>query len=184
MSSFLESLPRPTKTYRSATYDRISKHSGFNGQGKTILVTGGANGIGYNISAAFAAAGVARIAIVARSQKPLEDAKTNLEATHPSVKVLIYKDSITDRVRMTEILQELGTLDVLILNAAVAHRREQATNITAEEMQDAFDINVLAAFNLSKAYLAMPMPEAGSKTILNVSASAVHIPTSLRVGYG
>jgi NAD(P)-dependent dehydrogenase (short-subunit alcohol dehydrogenase family) len=85
---------------------------------------------------------------------------------------------------MTEILQELGPLDVLILNAAVAHRREQATNVTAEEMQDAFDVNVLAAFSLSKAYLAMPMPEAGIKTILNVSTAAVHIPTSLRVGYG
>ena len=149
-----------------------------------ILITGGAGGIGYNMSQAFAAAGVARIAIVARSAGPLEEVKAKLEAEHPSVKVSTFQASITDHTRMQEILQELGTLDVLILNAAVAHRRIDATEVTLDEMEDAFDINTIATFNLTKSYLALPMPASGSKTIINVSTAAAHMLTSNRVGYG
>ena len=182
--SFMQSLPRPTKTYHTKTYDRIAKHNGFDGTGKTILITGGASGIGYSFSKAFAAAGVARIAIVSRSSGPQEKAKKDLEAAYPSTQILPYQASVTDDICMTEILQELGLVDVLILNAAVAHRRAQATEISTKEMQDAFDINVIAVFYLAKAYLAMPLPAAGRKTIINISAGAAHTPGSFRVGYG
>lgn len=184
MSNFLETLPRPVKAYQSTTYDRISKHHGFEGHGKTVLITGGAGGIGYNVSITFAAVGVARIAIVARSAKSLEEAKAKLEAEYPSVKILTYQTSITNHDRMNEILHELGSLDVLVLNAAVAHGRVSATEVALERMEDAFDINAIAAFNLTKAYLALPMPTAGKKTIINISTAAAHMLTSMRVGYG
>ena len=184
MSSYMETLPRPVKTYHSKPYDRISKHHGFEGRGKTVLITGGASGIGFNMSKAFAAAGVDRIAIVGRSQKPLEEAKATIETAHPTVTVLIYQASITDHTGMTEILQELKTLDILILNAAVAHRRTAATEITTEEVEDAFDVNAIAAFNLTKAFLALPMPKSGHKTIINISTAAAHMLQPMRVGYG
>lgn len=148
------------------------------------MVTGGASGVGYSISKAFAEASVARIAIVSRSIEAQEKAKAELETEHPTVQVLLYQASVTDNARMTQILQELGRVDVLILNAAAAHRRAEATSITADEMNEAFETNVIAPFNLSKAYLAMPMPAGGSKTIINISAAAAHLPGHFRVGYG
>lgn len=184
MSSFMETLPRPVKTYHSKPYDRISKHHGFEGRGQTVLITGGGSGIGLNMSKAFAASGVERVAIVGRSLKSLEEAKSGIESAHSAVKVLTYQASITDHVRMTEILQELGSLDILILNAAVAHRRTVASEITTEEVEDAFDINAIAAFNLTKIFLALPMPSAGHKTIINISTAAAHMLNPMRVGYG
>ena len=184
MSSFMETLPRPVKSYHSKPYDRISKQHGFEGHGKTVLITGGASGIGYNMSNTFAATGVARISIVGRSATPLEEAKSSIEAVYPSVKVLAYQASITDHARMIEILQKLEILDVLVLNAAVAHRRIQATEITTEEVEDAFDINAIAAFNLTKAFLALTMPSSSHKTIINISTAAAHILNPMRVGYG
>jgi NAD(P)-dependent dehydrogenase (short-subunit alcohol dehydrogenase family) len=181
--SVFQSMPRPTKTYHPTTYDRIAKHNGFNGQGKTILITGGASGVGYSISKAFAEAGVARIAIISRSHVDQEKAKTDLEAAYPSTQILPYQASITDSIRMIDILKDLGTVDVLILNAAVAHRRAKGTEISTQEIHDAFDINVIAAFNLTKAYLAMPLPAAGCKTIINISSAAVQMSGG-RVGYG
>lgn len=180
----LESLPRPVKTYHAETYDRISKQHGFEGQGKTILVTGGAAGVGYSICKAFATTGVARIAIVGRTLESLETAKSELEQSYPSLQILSYQASITDYERMTKILQELGTVDVLVLNAAAAHRRAEATAITMEEMQDGFDVNVFATFNLSKSFLEMPAPAAGRKTIINVSSASAHFPGHMRIGYG
>ena len=180
----LESLPRPTKTYHTTPYDRISNHHNFSGTGKTILITGGASGVGYAISKAFASTGVSRIAIIGRSLKPLEKAKHDLEEEFPSLQVLMYQASVTDHDRMSQIVQELGTIDVLVLNAATAHRRAEATDITVEEMKDAFETNVVAPFNIAKAYLALPKPAAGSKTIINISAAAAHLPGHHRVGYG
>ena len=184
LSSFLETLHRPTKTFHSATYDRISKRHGFEGHGKTVLITGGASGIGYNISKAFAEAGVARIAIISRSSAPLQIAKASLEAAHRSLEVTTYQASIDDYAKMTEILHEIGSLDVLILNAAIAHRRAKATEITMEEMQAALNINTLAAFHLVKTYLAMPSPTTGRKTVINISTAAAHMGHSVHVGYG
>lgn len=181
--SYFQQFPRPTKTYHCATYDRISKHNGFDGQGKTILITGGASGVGLAISKAFAQAGVARIAIISRSLGPQERAKADIEAAYPSTTVLLYQASVTENNRMTEILQELGTVDVLVLCAPVAHRRAQSTEITSQEMHEAFETNVIATFNLTKAYLATPLPAGGSKTIINISAAAIQV-SGMRIGYG
>ena len=181
--SFFEKLPRPTKTYHATTYDRIAKHHGFNGQGKTILITGGASGIGLSIARAFAGAGAARIAIVSRSSGPQEEAKADLEAAYPSTQIIAYQASVTDSARMTKILQELKSVDVLVLSAAVAHRRAPGAEISEQDVQDAFDINVVATFNITKAYLAALQPTIGNKTIINVSSAAAQI-SGMRVGYG
>lgn len=183
--SIFESLPRPTKTYHSTTYDRIAKHNGYDGKGKTVLITGGATGVGYSMSKAFAEAGVARIVIVSRSPGPQEKAKADLEAAYPSTQVLIYQACITDSARVTEILQDLGAVDILVLCAALHQRRARATEISTQEIQDLFNNNVVAAFNLVQAYLATtPQPAAGSKTIINVSSAAGQMRSPLRVGYG
>lgn len=180
----MESLPRPTKTYHSHTYDRIAKHHNFDGQSKTILVTGGASGVGYHISKAFAGAGVSRIAIVSRSLEAQEKVQSEFKESYPSVQVLSYQASITDDARMKQILQELGTVDVLILNAAVAHGRLLPTEVTAEQAREAFAVNAESTFNIANSYLATPMPRHGRKTIINVSAAAAHIPGATRVAYG
>ncbi|RAH41257.1 SDR family NAD(P)-dependent oxidoreductase [Aspergillus brunneoviolaceus CBS 621.78] len=186
MSKF-EAFPRPTQTYHSQTYDRISKHHHFTGTGKTILVTGGSTGVGYSICQAFAEAEVARIAIISRSPGPQAAAKAALEAAHPAVQIVTYAASITDHARMAAILAELGRVDVLVLCAAVVHRQVPATAITAAEMQAAFDVNVLAPFHLVQAYLAATTTTtttAATKTVIHVSSAAAQTRSPFRAGYG
>lgn len=182
--SIFQSMPRPTETYHTATYDRISEHHGFDGNGKTILITGGAGGVGFSMAKAFAKTGVARVAIISRSTTDQAKAKAELNAAYPSTQVLLYEASITEHSRMQKILRDLDTVDVLVLNAAVAHRRDKATAITTDEVQDAFNVNVVAAFNLTSAYLNMPPLASGRrKTVLNVSSAALQMAGG-RVGYG
>ncbi|KAG6310436.1 hypothetical protein E4U22_003273, partial [Claviceps purpurea] len=107
-TNFFESVPRPTKTYHSTSYDRISTRHGFNGTGKTVLITGGSSGIGLNIAKAFAGAGVARIAILSRSRATQLTAKAELEAAYPSTSILFFEASILDTDRFASVLEELA----------------------------------------------------------------------------
>ncbi|ORX99970.1 hypothetical protein BCR34DRAFT_638874 [Clohesyomyces aquaticus] len=158
--SFFESIPRPTKTYHTTTYERIPKHHSFNGAGKTVLVTGGAAAVGYSISKAFASAGVARIAIISRSLEPQEKAKAELERSFPSTSVLLYQASILDNGRMSEILKE-------------------QTRTFGD-----FSTNVIEPFNLARGYVALPSPGAGRKTIIHISSAAGQMLAPLRSAYG
>jgi NAD(P)-dependent dehydrogenase (short-subunit alcohol dehydrogenase family) len=178
------SWARPTATYHRKSYDRIAKHHGFDSKDKTVLVTGGSSGVGFSICKAFAEAGVKRIAIVSRSPAPLEKARAELAALCPATQALAYQASVTDNARMAEILQHLGTVDVLVMCAAAVHNRAKANSISTEDVQTAFDTNVVAAFNLTKTYLATPMPASGSKTIINISSAVAQVSNTLRSGYG
>jgi len=180
----MQSFPRPTKTYHTTTYDRIAKHHGFDGTGKTVLITGGASGIGYSFAQAFARAGVARIAIVSRSSEQQQQAKTELEQLFPSTQIVLYQASVTAHAQINNIIRELNTIDVLILNAAIAHGRKTATELNIEEVQTAFEVNTIASFNLVKAYLQTPSPPATTKTIINISSGAAHMVNPYRLAYG
>ena len=182
--SFFEAVSRPTKTYHSTTYDRIAKRHGFNGVGKTVLVTGGATGVGYSISKAFASAGVARIVIVSRNPGPQQKAKAELETISPSTQVILYQASIADSDLMSSILLELGTIDILVLCAAIYHRRVPATQLSTQEILDNFSINVIAPFALASEYLKLPPLIAGRKTIIHVSSAAGQMRASMRSAYG
>ncbi|KAK8032320.1 hypothetical protein PG990_002054 [Apiospora arundinis] len=185
MASYMESIPRPTKTYHTKPYPRLSQDHGFEGAGKTVLVTGGAGGVGLAISRAFAEAGVSRLVIVARSAGPQAQVKAELEAAHPGLEVLTYAASITDRDSTAKILKDLGEsggLDVLVLCAAVAHRRITAAEVSPQEVRDAFEINTIAAFDWTQTYLSSPSPKA--KTVINVSAAAAQMRHPMRAAYG
>ena len=179
-----ESIPRPVKTYHSTTYDRLSENHGFNGTGKTVLITGGATGVGHSISKAFASAGVARVVIVSRTQGPQEKAKAELETSYPWTQVILYQGSITDSDRMSKILLEVDTIDILVLCAAIYHRRAPATQLSTQEISDNFSTNVIAPFALAKEYLKLPLPAAGRKTIIHISSAASQMRAPLRSAYG
>lgn len=181
---YLDSLPRPTKTYHTKPYDRIIKDQKFNGEGKTVQVTGGASGLGYHISKAFAEAGASRLVIISRSAEQQQKAKAELEKKCPRTEVLGFTVSIADHEALKKIIVDLQTVDVLVLNAAIAHRRAPASDLLPDEVKDAFETNVIATFNICQAFLSLPLPPSGDRTIINISAAAAHMISPYRAAYG
>ena len=178
----MDTVSRPTKSCHHSTYERISSLHGFDGTGKTVLITGGPCGIGYPVFRAFAEAGAKRVVLVYRSMEALARTKEQLEKAYPDVKILTYQASITDYQRIQSIFNELGTMDILMLNAAITHHGAVATDIDVGEIREAFEVNVVSAFFIAKTYLTMSMPSVKTKTIINVSAGTAHMIN--RVGNG
>ncbi|KAG6171610.1 hypothetical protein E4U51_008400 [Claviceps purpurea] len=180
-TNFFESVPRPTKTYHSTSYDRISTRHGFNGTGKTVLITGGSSGIGLNIAKAFAGAGVARIAILSRSRATQLTAKAELEGAYPSTSILFFEASILDTDRFASVLEELAGVHVLVLCAAAIHARVPLAELSGNDVQHVFDTNSVSTVNLARLYVASPGRD---KTILHVSSAAAQMRAPLRSVYG
>lgn len=172
----IDAIPRPVKTYHSQTYDRISpSKTTFKAKGKTVLVTAGATGVGFSISQSFAQAGVERIIIISRRAEPRAEAKAELENLYPETKVETIQCSVTDSDGMANILEQAGGIDVLVLSAAASHTRAGSLDIPFQEIQEVFDTNVVACYELVKTYLRLPPPPSGEKTIINISSASAHL---------
>ncbi len=139
----------------------------FSLEGKVALVTGAAYGIGFAIAESYAMAG-ARIAFNCRSQAHLDQA---LEAYRAKgIEAKGYLCDVTDEeqvVSMTEdIGKTLGPIDILVNNAGII-KRIPMTEMSVEDFRQVIDIDLNAAFIVSKAVLPKMMERRSGK-IINV----------------
>ncbi|KAK4549849.1 hypothetical protein LTR36_005150 [Oleoguttula mirabilis] len=174
--------PAEIKTYHKQPYARISPSKTFDGKGKTVLVTAGATGIGYAISESFAQAGVEHLVIIQRRQEVLDKAKKEINAKYPNTKITTYAASVTDYDRITEILKEVGKIDVVVPNAAAGHANVATKDITTADVANTFETNVVSPFHLIKEFLALP--SAGPRTVVYVSSGAGQIVQPHNAAYG
>lgn len=178
--------PAEIKTYHRTTYDRISPSNTFNGQGKTVLVTAGgalfrtastetrltfpAVGIGFAIAESFAKAGVERLVLIQRRPDALETAKQTIESKYSNTKTTIYVASVTDFGRISEIVKQVGKIDVLVANAAMSHPFVPSKDVTVDDFKATFDTNVVGAFHIIKEFLALA--SAGPRQVILTSSAA------------
>lgn len=132
---------------------------------KVVVVTGGSKGIGKGIAQAFLKEG-ARIAIIGRSQKDLEQAKEEL-GNILTLDGDLTKSSIRTKV-FNKIIEHFGTIDVLVNNVGGSNGASTAeTDVSLFE--DALQLNFLSAVHFSKlAYPVMKEKQKGS--IINISS--------------
>jgi len=183
MSTFTMFFPSAIKTYHKQPYERLSpSKSTFDAKGKTVFITAGATGIGYAISESFAEAGVEQIVIIQRREEVLAKAKQQLEAKYPKTKITTYAASANDRKRMSEIVQEVGKVDVLVPCAAAGNADLPAYEVTAEDLENVFVTNVVAPFHLITEFLKLP--STGRRSVVYVSSAAGQLAVGNQVAYG
>ncbi len=137
----------------------------FSLEGKVALVTGAAYGIGFAIAEALASAG-AKIAFNCRSQHHLDEALADYKAK--GIEARGYICDVTDeegvKAMVADIEKELGVVDILVNNAGII-KRIPMHEMTTEEFREVIDIDLTAAFIMSKAVIPQMIAKGGGKII-------------------
>ncbi len=114
--------------------------------GKSILLTGASSGIGYHMAIALAKENC-RIALLARSMDKLkeiaETAGTSDNIILPIQCDVSKKEEVNAAVG--KVLEEFGSLDILILNAGTSYRLD-AEDFSAEKGEEIIKVNLTSKF--------------------------------------
>jgi len=146
---------------------------------RTAVVTGASRGIGAATARALDRAG-ARVALVARSRVDLEVVARGLEHD-PIVVVGDLRHEQTPIDVGTQVLEELGRVDILVNNAAAAARLD-TVDTEAEVIDEMLAVNIRAPLLLI-ATVIPSMIEHGSGSIINLSSVSALVGTPRRAAY-
>ena len=137
---------------------------------KTVIITGGSEGVGAATARLFAEAG-ANLMLVARNKKNLEAVA---EALRDRTKVEIFTMDVSDADACVDVFKkakfEFGSVDILVNNAGF-HARANVEDVEPAELARMVDVNLRAPILLSR--LALPyLRESGEGAIINVGSLA------------
>lgn len=114
---------------------------------KNILITGASSGLGMGMAKRFAAKG-SNLALCARRVDSLMNLKTELEASHPGIQVLVKPLDVNNHQSVFDCFDafqsELGSLDRIVVNAGIGNGGKIGTGEFTENLKTA-ETNFVAA---------------------------------------
>ena len=167
----------PVQTgFQSANYPGIS--------GKTVVITGSANGIGLAMANSFARQG-ARLLLVDINDKGLAEAKQELEKTHEGIDVEIRSASVIDDAAIESVFayceERFGSVDILLNNAGISINKP-SLELTPDEWRHGINVNLNSVFVCAQA-AALRMVKQGSGVIINTSSMYGVVAAPHRTAY-
>ena len=137
---------------------------------KIAVISGGSVGIGLAVARGLAAEGV-HLALCARNKSRLEQEASQI-STDFGIRVLPVQCDVTDAEQIDQfvdaVLHEFSGIDILINNAG-AGTNEKIIDAPDEKWQHFWNLHVMAAVRLSRAFMPS-MAERGGGVILNNSS--------------
>jgi NAD(P)-dependent dehydrogenase (short-subunit alcohol dehydrogenase family) len=146
-----------------------------------MAVTGAGNGLGRAITLALVARG-ARVVLIGRHRSTLESVAAETEGMPGSVRVATA--DIADPASVAELARDLAdeTVEVLVNNAGVPGPVAPLVEITPQEWDDVFAVNVRGVFLMCQAFLP-GMVERAAGDVINVASVSGKRPLARRTPY-
>lgn len=142
--------------------------------GKRAFVSGSTQGIGYAVAEALLAEG-ASVVVNGRSEDGVARAVTRLGDAVAGASVSGIAADFADPAQVRRLLAELGEVDVLVNNVGVFDVRA-FEEISDDEWQRYFDVNVMSGVRLSRGVLPGMLARGWGRVVFVSSESGVSVP--------
>lgn len=163
----LESVMNPLPIYEHPEYKSSNKL-----ENKTAVITGGDSGIGRAVAIAYAKEGADLVIVYLNEHEDAEETKRIVE--EKGRKCLLLPGDISDENFCNSVIQttvnEFGKIDILVNNAGEHYPQNSIEDITKQQLERTFAVNIFSMFYLTKA--ALPHMQEGSTIINNSSVTA------------
>jgi meso-butanediol dehydrogenase / (S,S)-butanediol dehydrogenase / diacetyl reductase len=145
------------------------------GTRRVVVITGAGGALGAAISARLAGEPATDLVLSDVDEASLEATVAGLPDTEGKVETALADVSDADQVRAVVDLAvaRCGRLDVLIGNAGVLSPNGRIHNLTTEDWERAFRVNVLGAVNGIIAAVAVMRPQRSGSIVLTASVSGL-----------
>ena len=136
---------------------------------KTAIVTGAGSGFGKGIAMRFAKEG-ARVGVIDINAEAAREVASQIGNSVFAMEADVSIDGDVSRM-VQEALDRWGQLDILVNNAGTTHRNQPMTEVTEEEYERIFAVNVKSVY-LGARHVVPVMKKQGFGVILNVASTA------------
>ena len=136
---------------------------------KTAIVTGAGSGFGKGIAMRFANEG-ASVGVIDINAEAAREVASQIGNSAFAMEADVSIDRDVSRM-VQEALDRWGQLDILVNNAGTTHRNQPMTEVTEEEYERIFAVNVKSVY-LSAKHIVPVMKKQGFGVILNVASTA------------
>jgi NAD(P)-dependent dehydrogenase (short-subunit alcohol dehydrogenase family) len=167
MATFVTNHLKPYETLTSRLSSQPLK-------GKSVFITGASRGVGEHITHAIAAAGAAKIGILGRDEKRVQNAKEKFTKEYPATEFLGYSANIVDETAITGVFKDFGAPDVLVNNAGVFPDDGPFISQDLKRWWSGFETNILGTAVVTQKYLQAKGPTTPG-IVLNCSTMAAHM---------
>lgn len=150
---------------------------------RTVLITGGAGGIGQGIARAFLAAGdrvilADRDAVAAAAAADALGGEVAGDSTADAVASIAL--DISDSAAVAEAfagLAKRGGVDVLVNNAGILSVHGAVTELDPEAYRSILEVNVIGTFGMTQAFARHRIAAGGGGAVVNISSIGGRQPT-------
>jgi NAD(P)-dependent dehydrogenase (short-subunit alcohol dehydrogenase family) len=147
--------------------------------GKRALVTGAGRGIGLAAAAALAQAG-ADVTLAARSKNEIEEAAAAIRARGQKAEALVL--DVTDVAAAQRAVAGAAPFQILVNNAGM-NRPAPLSDVTVEDFDAIFALNVRAAYFMAQAVARRLVDAKLPGSIINISSQMGHVGAARRTVY-
>jgi NAD(P)-dependent dehydrogenase (short-subunit alcohol dehydrogenase family) len=138
--------------------------------GKVAVVTGGADGIGRATCLRLADAGAA-VVVLDRDGAKAADVVAAIEDAGGRAMAAVADVTVEDQVRaaVSDAAQQYGRIDVLVNNAAIPGAQKPTHEVTEDEFDELFDVDVKGVFFCTK-HVIPHMLAGGGGSVIHISS--------------